>query len=86
MAKMDAEKIEHPGLREFFRKGLALMEQSGQAVEIKPGSAEWNAWVTYFDRIVGKRPIAMTMTLNDQGQGAITVPTQWPQWFDSRAA
>jgi hypothetical protein len=79
-------KIKHPGLQEFFRKGLELTEKSQQAFEIKPGSAEWNAWMSYFDRVVGQRPKAMLMTLNDQGQGAITVPTQWPEWFDSRSA
>ena len=54
---------------------------------IKPGSAEWKAWESYFTNHLGFYPWAMNHVtrrhLMDETDAAMTVPTQWPEWFDT---
>lgn len=48
---------------------------------IKPGSPEWEAWDRYFRGHLGFHPYAMQRVLSGQQQ-SMTVPAQWPEWFD----
>ena len=49
---------------------------------IKQGMPEWQSWETYFRNYLGFDPLAMKRVRADQ-QKSMTVPTQWPEWFDS---
>jgi hypothetical protein len=62
------------------------MEMTEACYVIRLGTDEFNAWADYFDRIVGRRPATMKMALNSPAHVGITMPTQWPQWFDSASA
>lgn len=81
--ELDLNEIPHLGLREFFRKGL---EMKGTWYSVKPGTDEFNAWADYFDRVVGARPLTMKAAAAQPNHPPITMPTQWPQWFDSSYA
>ena len=48
---------------------------------IQPGMPEWPAWEEYFVRHLGFEPLAMYRVRTRQQQ-LMTVPDQWPQWFD----
>ena len=48
---------------------------------IKPGTPEWAAWQDYFDRRLGGRPWMFNAVAFGQKQ-TMTVPAQWPEWFD----
>lgn len=54
---------------------------------IKPGTNEWRAWENYFQQHLGFYPWAMNHTarrhLMEETDAAMTVPTQWPEWFDT---
>lgn len=43
---------------------------------------EWESWGSYFKEYLGFEPLAMRRTRFNQQQ-CMTVPTQWPEWFDS---
>lgn len=49
---------------------------------IRPGSPEWLAWERYFDRHLHWRPWIFKAVVRGEKQ-VMTVPTQWPEWFDS---
>ena len=49
---------------------------------IQPGSPEFLAWEKYFQGHLGFRPWSLTAVSTGQIQ-AMTVPTQWPEWFDT---
>lgn len=49
---------------------------------IQPGSPEWQRWEAYFREYLGFDPLAMRRVRFGQQQ-SMTVPTQWPEWFDS---
>ncbi len=49
---------------------------------ISPGMPEWFAWERYFDRHLNWRPWIFKAVTRGEKQG-MTVPTQWPEWFDS---
>jgi len=55
--------------------------------KIKPGTAEWGAWERYFIGYLGFRPWMMGYVDWNHHEGrtdkAMTVPTQWPEWFDT---
>lgn len=55
---------------------------------IQPETAEWNAWERYFVEFLGFYPWAMKHAMQghqaDKEGAAMTVPAQWPEWFDSR--
>lgn len=78
-------QIEHPALKEFFEKAMEHISRTKAPCSIQLGEPEFAAWVDYFDRVVGKRPIALIACMGDKDR-ALTVPTKWPEWFDSRAA
>lgn len=48
---------------------------------ITPETPECKAWERYFDLHLGGRPWAYQALMSGQIQ-AMTVPTQWPEWFD----
>lgn len=54
---------------------------------IKPGTAEWDAWERYFVNYLGFQPWMMGHVEWHHREGrtdkAMTVPTQWPEWFDT---
>jgi hypothetical protein len=51
---------------------------------IKLGSPEWQAWERYFREYRGFEPVVMQRINVDQNPDkAMTVPTQWPEWFDA---
>jgi hypothetical protein len=54
---------------------------------IKPGTEEWKAWERYFIGYLGFSPWAMWHVATQHQWGktdaAMTVPTQWPEWFDT---
>ena len=82
-------KIQNPKLREFYEKGqayIAKMKGSGSSPSfaISPGGPEWASWMRYFDWL-GARPYALKLV--EWGQlPSITVPAQWPEWFDNNFA
>ncbi len=49
---------------------------------IKLGSPEWRRWEAYFREYLGFDPLAM-QRVRAERQESMTVPTQWPEWFDS---
>ena len=54
---------------------------------IKPGTQEWMAWERYFTEHLAFRPWAMrhvaSAHLTENTGSAMTVPAQWPEWFDT---
>lgn len=48
---------------------------------IRPGSEEWKMWERYFTGFLGFEPAMMKF--RDGRFNAMTVPAQWPEWFDS---
>jgi hypothetical protein len=74
---------------EYGAKALAyaIQQNAGQKVlavlpTIKLGSAEWQAWERYFIEHLGFEPFAMKRARAEEGR-EMTVPAQWPEWFDS---
>lgn len=67
----------------FYARGQAFVSalDGVELPAIRPGSKEWLEWERYFRDHLGWVPWAMTAAMNGQIQ-AMTVPTQWPQWFD----
>jgi len=57
---------------------------------IKPGTQEWKAWERYFIDYLGFLPWAMKHVglahLAEKTDAAMTVPSQWPEWFDTEYA
>lgn len=57
---------------------------------IKPDTNEWRAWENYFRRHLGFYPFAMKHVVQQhlwgKTEAAMTVPTQWPEWFDTSYA
>ena len=56
--------------------------RDGQHPTIMRDSPEFAAWQEYFDRWLHHRPVVFRMLLEASGR-EMTVPEQWPQWFDS---
>src|SRR4051812_41746757 len=52
---------------------------------IEPGKPEWQAWERYFKDRLGFEPWAMKAVRTERIK-AMTVPAQWPEWFDSSFA
>lgn len=68
-------------------QAYAAAQNAGQKTQallptIKPGTAEWQAWERYFVNHLGFEPWAMTAARLGQIE-KMTVPAQWPEWFDS---
>lgn len=83
----DWSQFQNPKLRDFFRKGLEQIRSTGKAFTTKPGDPNFEAWLDYFDRHIGERPMVLRMAIADRkGKRSFTVPTEWPHWFDLRAS
>lgn len=78
-------QIEHPRLKAFFERAMAHIQQTKAPCTIQLGEPEFAAWVDYFDRVIGKRPVHLLTCMGDKDR-AFTVPTKWPEWFDAEAA
>jgi hypothetical protein len=52
---------------------------------IRPGMLEFEKWSAYFARQYGQQPWEMRAAVNDPSRW-VTVPAQWPEWFDTRDA
>lgn len=79
------QAIKNPTARAFFTKAKPLVQASG-GFAMKRGSPEFEAWAEYF-RKIGWAPFAMKLAASGPNQDAeVTMPTQWPQWFDTSAA
>jgi hypothetical protein len=78
--------VKNPIGREFYRRAMAVVRRNnGSGFAIKRGQAEFEAWSKYFDRLHW-RPYAMVLAAHNPNQ-EITMPTQWPEWFETvRAA
>lgn len=83
--KKTLDRLKNPKAREFFTKGKEFVQKTG-GVAVKVGTDEFEAWQRYFDRI-GWTPFVMELAERGQTQEqSVTMPTQWPEWFDSGAA
>lgn len=49
---------------------------------IQQGQPEFDAWREYFERHLRMVPFVMRMAIEDP-ERSFTVPTRWPEWFDS---
>ena len=67
----------------YDRKALEYAQASGlsEFPIIRPGMPEWIAWERYFDRHLHWRPWIFKAAVSGQ-KTLMTVPTQWPEWFD----
>lgn len=86
---MSTEKIQNPTMKRFFEDGLAFIAKGSltgksPAFPVKFGTAEWAAWEQYF-RDLRAEPYQMKMVRWKQME-TMTMPAQWPQWFDSHWA
>lgn len=61
------------------------IQQTKKPCAIKAGEPEFEAWGKYFERTIGAYPLAFAMAAGDPNR-SFTVPTQWPEWFDTAAA
>lgn len=52
---------------------------------IRPGTEEWRTWEVYFNGFLGFDPAMMKMVRSGKF-AAMTVPSQWPEWFDGEYA
>lgn len=69
----------------FWSRGLTMIQTmfpEGGAPVIWPGSPEFDAWRTYFLDHLRWRPWALEATAKGDIVG-MTVPAQWPEWFDT---
>ena len=80
--------IKNPKAKAFFEKAQAHiakkpLNQDGERVvaTIKLGQPEFAAWEVYFRR-QGFMPAVMEMARMDRNR-EVTVPEQWPDWFDN---
>jgi hypothetical protein len=67
----------HPMAMAFIQANC----ETGAVPTIKHGSPECEAWGKYFDGHLGWQPWAFR-ALMDGSLQEMTVPTQWPEWFD----
>ena len=70
---------------EFTKNQLKIQDRNTkdqifQAIE--QGTTEWQSWEKYFKEYLGFEPLAMRRTRYNE-QRSMTVPAQWPEWFDS---
>ena len=71
----------------YDQRALSFAQASGlsEFPTIKPGMPEWTAWERYFDKHLRWRPWIFKAICGGQ-KTEMTVPTQWPEWFDLRYA
>lgn len=79
-------KSPNEATRDFYRRGAErIAANQGMGFELKPSTPEWLAWMQYFAKrgIMVKNAVAMVV----RGERpSMTVPTQWPEWFDIKEA
>ncbi len=89
-------EIKNPGAKKFFEEGAAAMaarafklsKETGQKASdiphptISQGQPEFEAWREYFEHHLRWVPYVMQLAIADD-QKSMTVPAQWPQWFDA---
>lgn len=89
--KHDYPGIKSPRMREFFEKAGKFIQEAGTAHTIRQGTPEWDVWMRYFDQHIGVRPyavqiaIARAVMMKEEHKAEVTVPTQFPEWFDPSA-
>lgn len=71
----------------YDQRVLSFAQASGlsEFPTIKLGTPEFNAWMRYFDEHLRWRPWIFKALVGGQKQ-TMTVPTQWPEWFDLQFA
>ena len=84
-------EIRNPVAKAYFDQAMALVRRTKASdpnatfPSFKQGQPEFQAWVDFFDRHLGWRPVVLQMCLSDPNR-TMTFPTQWPQWFDASFA
>ena len=82
MVEFNLATLRGPAREYFERVQSYLMGARADSYHVlTPDSPEMAAWLRYFDKALGWRPHGLTMMLDKQSK-AMTVPAQWPQWFD----
>ncbi len=79
------EMAYHTKAREYTSNQLKIQGKSAKDPifpTIEPESREWLGWERYFREYLGFDPLAM-QRVRMKLQKSMTVPTQWPEWFDS---
>lgn len=67
---------------EFVAKLRSTQKIKTDLPTIEPGSPEWQAWEKYFHSYLNFDPWIMGAVRAEQRM-KMTVPTQWPEWFDT---
>lgn len=89
---MQVSQDEHNREWDYGQKALAFVSKMEPGARqnlptIKPGTQEWLAWERYFIGYLGFSPWAMQHVGQQHSWGkmdaVMTVPTQWPEWFDT---
>lgn len=90
--KDEIQKMNFPNRKagEFHRRAAEFIEKqkatgNPNLAIIKPKTDEWSAWERYF-RWYGWEPKAWTMVRKGGDLATITLPAQWPEWFDTEFA
>jgi hypothetical protein len=78
------QKLKNPKAREFYQRAEEQIRSAGAGFVISHGMPEFAAWAQYFNRL-GWCPFGMAVAMRDTTK-QVTMPTQWPQWFDTDAA
>lgn len=87
--KATLAKIKNPVARRFYEQGRAFIRQNGGAAfELEAGTEEHKAWAKYFAAL-GWAPTIfgeMQQAVKDGAKRSMTVPSQWPEWFEGQIA
>jgi hypothetical protein len=87
--KASLAKIKNPVARRFYEQGRAFIRQNGGAAyELEAGTEEHKAWAKYFAAL-GWAPTIfseMQQAVKDGAKRSMTVPSQWPEWFEGQIA
>lgn len=67
----------------FIERQRAIQGGGHRPWAIKPGEAEWLAWERYFRGFLDWTPAVLRM-VEIGTVPSMTVPCQWPEWFDDR--
>jgi len=70
---------------EFCKTVAAGSKEKAAFPTIRPGTEEWRTWEAYFNGYLGFDPAMMKMVRAGRF-AAMTVPSQWPEWFDGEYA
>lgn len=70
----------------YDARAMAFVQREGtdknKLPTIAPGSPEFGAWEAYFRDHLGYQPWALKAVKSHQIE-RMTVPAQWPEWFDT---